>query len=159
MARTYTQLYVHVVFAVKGRQPLIPKQHKAELHRYITGILTHQKQKVIQINSMPDHLHFLIGMTPDARISDLVRDVKQHSTRFINRKRWILGKFQWQQGYSAFTYAHSQMPAVARYIENQERHHRQKTFQEEYLELLEKFGVAYDKRYVFDPREDSVPKT
>ena len=159
MANTYTQLYVHVVFAVKGRQPLIPQQHKAELHQYITGILTHQKQKVIQINSMPDHLHFLIGMSPDARLSELVRDVKQHSTRFINRKQWVVGKFQWQRGYSAFTYSHSHMPGVARYIENQERHHHEKTFQEEYLELLDKFGVDYDERYVFDPRVDDAPKT
>ena len=136
MADTYTQLYIHIVFSVKGRQPLIPKQHKAELHKYITGIVTNKMQKMIQINSMPDHTHIFIGITPDIAISDLVRDIKRNATQFINRKRWTVGKFMWQEGFAAFSYSHSQLKEVIAYIENQEQHHSHKTFKEEYLELL-----------------------
>ncbi len=150
MANTYTQLYIHIVFAVKGRQSLIPKDYKEELHRYITGIVTNRKQKVIQINSMPDHIHILIGMTPDLTLSDLVRDIKVSSTKFINKKRWVLGQFKWQEGFSAFTYSHSQLGDVARYIRNQEKHHSYRSFREEYLELLKRFDVSYDERYIFE---------
>ena len=99
MANTYTQLYVHIVFSVKGRQALIPECHKTELHKYITGILTHKKQKLIQINSMPDHIHILAGVTPDTALSGLVKDIKVNSTRFINQKRWTVGQFAWQAGF------------------------------------------------------------
>ena len=150
MADTYTQLYVHIVFSIKGRQPLIPKEHEVELHKYITGIITNKKQKMIQINSMPDHIHILIGITPDIAISDLVRDIKRNATQFINRKRWIIGKFMWQEGFAAFTYSHSQLKDVITYIENQETHHSTKTFKEEYLELLKRFNVSYNPKYVFD---------
>ena len=124
MADTYTQLYIHIVFSVKGRQPLILKEYKDELHKYITGIITSKKQKMIQINSMPDHIHILVGITPDIAISDLVRDIKRNATQFINRKQWIAGKFMWQEGFAAFTYSHSQLKDVITYIENQEIHHR-----------------------------------
>ena len=150
MADTYTQLYIHIVFSVKGRQPLIPKKHKDELHQYITGIITNRKQKLIQINSMPDHIHILVGITPDIAISDLVRDIKGSATRFINRKRWVAGKFTWQEGFGAFTYSHSQLKDVISYIENQEEHHSRRTFAEEYLELLKRFGIAYNPKYVLD---------
>ncbi len=95
MADTYTQLYVHIVFAVKGRDTLIPKDRKTELHQYITGIVTNRKQKMVQINSMPDHVHILVGMTPDIALSDLVRDIKVSATKFINQKRWVMGQFRW----------------------------------------------------------------
>ena len=150
MPNTYTQIYIHIVFAVKGRQSLIPKEHKTELHRYITGIITNKKQKVIQINAMPDHIHILIGIAPDAAVSDLVRDIKANSSRFINQKRWVVGRFEWQQGFSAFSYSHSQLGVIARYIKNQEKHHSGKTFREEYLELLDLFNIDYDKKYVFE---------
>ena len=150
MADTYTQLYIHIVFSVKGRQPLIPKRHKTELHKYITGIITNKKQKLIQINSMPDHIHILVGITPDIAISDLVRDIKRNATQLINRKRWTVGKFMWQEGFAAFTYSHSQLKDVITYIENQETHHSNKTFKEEYLELLKRFDVPYNPKYVFD---------
>ena len=101
MADTYTQLYIHIVFAVKGRQSLIPKQHKAELHKYITGVITGKNQKVIQINSMPDHIHILIGMTPEIALSDLVRDIKANSSKLINKNRWVMGRFEWQTGFAA----------------------------------------------------------
>ena len=153
MADTYTQLYIHIVFSVKGRQPLLPKKHKDELHKYMTGIITNKKQKLIQINSMPDHIHILVGITPDLAISDLVRDIKRNTTQFINRKQWTVGKFMWQEGFAAFTYSHSQLNDVITYIENQEKHHTNKTFKEEYLELLKRFNVAYNPKYVFDPED------
>lgn len=156
MANTYTQLYIHIVFAVKARQPLIPKQHKSELHRYIAGIIANRKQKVIQINSMPDHLHILVGITPDITVSDLVRDIKTSATRFINQKRWIASKFMWQEGFGAFSYSHSQLKDVIAYIQDQEKHHSQRSFAEEYIELLKRFGVDYNPKYVLDPTGDDV---
>ena len=150
MADTYTQLYIHIVFAVKGRHTLIPKDHKTELHQYITGIVTNRKQKMIQINSMPDHVHILVGITPDIALSDLVRDIKVSATKFINQKRWVRGQFKWQEGFGAFTYSHSQLGDVVTYIQNQEAHHSCRTFKEEYLELLKRFDVTYNEKYVFD---------
>lgn len=150
MANTYTQIYIHVVFAVQGRQNLIPMQQKEELHKYITGIICNKKQKLIAINSMPDHVHIFIGMKPSIALSDLVRDIKNNSSTFINKKKWVRGKFNWQEGFGAFSYGHSQMDAVVKYIQNQERHHAKKTFREEYLRLLKKFNGEYDERYVFD---------
>jgi len=149
MANTYTQIYIHVVFAVQARQNLIPKEHKEELHKYITGIVQNKKQKLIAINSMPDHAHVFIGMKPSIALSDLVRDIKNNSATFINEKKWIRGKFNWQEGFGAFSYGHSQIDAVAKYIQNQEKHHAKKTFKEEYLEMLKKFNVAYDEKYLF----------
>lgn len=154
MADTYTQLYVHVVFSVKGRHALIPKHHKSELHKYITGIVTNKNQKLIQINSMPDHIHILIGLTPDVALSGLVKDIKVNSTRFINQKRWIVGQFSWQTGFGAFSYSHSQIPKVATYIKNQEVHHSRLTFKEEYLAFLKRFDVPYNPKYVFDTDDD-----
>ncbi len=149
MANTYTQIYIQVVFAVEGRQSLIAPGHNDELQKYITGIVTAQKQKLIAINNMPDHLHMLVGLRPDSSLSDLVRDVKASSSKFINEKRWVLGRFSWQEGFGAFSYSRSQLGAVIRYIENQQKHHAKKSFREEYTALLEKFGVEYDTRYIF----------
>jgi len=150
MANTYTQIYIHIVFAVQGRQNLIKKEHKEELHKYITGIIQNKGQKLIAINSMPDHMHIFIGMKPTAVLSDLVRDVKNNSSTFINEKRWVRGHFNWQKGFGAFSYAHSQIGAVARYIRDQEKHHAQTTFKEEYLKMLQKFAIEYDEKYVFE---------
>ena len=149
MANTYTQIYVNVVFAVEGRQNLIRPEHNDELQKYITGIVSGQKQKLIAINNMPDHVHILIGLKPDIALSDLMRDIKAGSSKFINEKRWVVGRFEWQEGFGAFSYARSQLDAVIRYIQNQQKHHAQKSFQEEYMELLEKFAVNYDRRYIF----------
>jgi REP element-mobilizing transposase RayT len=149
MANTYTQIYIHVVFAVEGRQSLILPQHNDELQKYITGIVSGQKQKLIAINNMPDHLHVLLGLRPDSALSDLVRDVKSCSSKFINEKRWVAGRFSWQEGFGAFSYSRSQLGAVIPYIENQQKHHARKSFREEYIELLEKFSVNFDQRYIF----------
>jgi putative transposase len=149
MANTYTQIYIHVVFAVESRQNLIQPEHNDELQKYITGIVSAQKHKLISINNMPDHLHLLVGLRPDAALSQLVRDIKANSSRFINEKRWVMGRFSWQEGFGAFSYSRSQLGAVIRYIENQQKHHARKSFREEYTALLEKFGVEYDPRYIF----------
>jgi len=149
MANTYTQIYIHVVFAVEGRQNLINPEHSDELQKYISGIVSGQKQKLIVINNMPDHLHLLVGLRPDSSLSDLVRDIKANSSKFINEQRWVIGRFSWQEGFGAFSYSRSQLSAVIRYIENQQKHHAKKSFQEEYIALLEKFGVEYDPRYIF----------
>jgi putative transposase len=149
MANTYTQIYIHVVFAVEGRQNIIPPTKKEELHKYITGVITGQGQKLIAINSMPDHIHILAGMKPDVTLSDLVGDIKTGSTNHINRSRWVAGKFSWQEGFGAFSYSHSQLGTVIHYIQNQERHHARRTFREEYLAMLEKFAVSHDTKYIF----------
>lgn len=141
------------MFAVEGRQNLIKTEHSDELQKYVTGIVTAQKQKLIAINNMPDHLHLLVGLRPDSSLSDLVRDVKANSSKFINEKRWVVGKFSWQEGFGAFSYSRSQLGAVIRYIENQQKHHAKKSFREEYVELLEKFNVDYDKKYIFKSNE------
>lgn len=154
MANTYTQIYLQIVFAVEGRQNLIAPQHNDELQKYITGIITAQKHKLICINNMPDHLHLLIGMRPDAALSDLVRDIKANSSHFINGKRWVLGHFSWQEGFGAFSYSRSQLDTVIRYIENQQEHHARRSFLDEYKALLERFDVEYDPRYLFKPIED-----
>ena len=153
MANTYTKLYVHIVFSVKGRQSLISKQHKEALHQYITRIMTNKKQTVIRINSMPDHIHILVGLTPDIAVSDLVRDIKSNSSKFINSKGWVVGRFEWQSGFAAFTYSESQLDTVVNYIKNQEEHHSRMTFNEEYLGFLKRFNVDYNPKYVFDTDE------
>lgn len=150
MANTYTQIYLHVVFAVKGRDNLISKNWKDEWYKYITGIVTNEGQKLIAINGMPDHIHILIGLKPDKSLSDLVRDIKANSSRFINDKKWINGKFEWQAGFGAFSYSHSQLTNVINYIQNQEEHHKKKTFKEEYIEFLTAFNVDYKNEYIFE---------
>jgi REP element-mobilizing transposase RayT len=153
VANTYSQIYIHVVFAVEGRQSLIAPEHNDELQKYIVGIVSRQNQKVISVNNMPDHLHLLLGLRADACLSDLVRDVKAGSSRFINEQRWVIGRFSWQEGFGAFSYSRSQLDAVIRYIGNQQKHHAKQSFQREYINLLEKFGVEYDPRYIFKTDE------
>lgn len=150
MANTYSQLYVQIVFAVKGRQNLISNKWKDELYKYITGIVTNENQKLISINGMSDHIHILIGIKPNRALSDLVRDIKANSSRFINEKRWINGKFEWQSGFGAFTYSHSHLANVINYIQNQEEHHKTKTFKEEYIGFLKAFEIDYKDEYVFE---------
>jgi REP element-mobilizing transposase RayT len=149
MANTYSQIYIQIVFAVEGRQNLIDPSHNDELQKYITGIVTKQRHKLIAINNVPDHVHLLIGQRPDAALSDLVGDIKSGSTNFINRLRWVKGRFNWQEGFGAFSYSRSQSDTVIRYVQNQQKHHQRLSFRDEYLKLLEKFEVPYDGRYVF----------
>ncbi|NGP77911.1 IS200/IS605 family transposase [Balneolaceae bacterium YR4-1] len=149
MANTYTQIHIQAVFAVQNRKSLIKDPWKEELYRYITGIVQNHSHKVLQINGMPDHIHILIGMRPAQSISDLIKIVKQDSSKWINKKGYSGHKFSWQSGYGAFSYSKSQLPRVIKYIQKQEKHHRKLSFQEEYLNLLNSHGIKYDERYVF----------
>ena len=154
MANTYTQIHLQIVFAVQGRRSSIPTVHAQTLYQYITGIITQQGQKLLAINGMPDHLHLLIGLRPDKALSDLMREVKANSAKFINEQKWLPGKFAWQEGFGAFSYGASQLPQVISYIERQQDHHAKRTFAQEYELLLQQFGVEYNPAYVFKPTED-----
>ena len=151
MANTYTQIYIHVVFAVSARACVIHSERKEELQKYITGIVAQRKQKLIAIKCMPDHTHILVGLKPDELLSNLVGKIKTGSSNFINSQRWIGCRFSWQEGFGAFSVSHSHLTAVIKYIRSQEEHHRRKNFQKEYLEFLQRHGVPFDERYVFKP--------
>ncbi len=150
MSSTFSQIYIQVVFAVGGRNSLIQHDWEEELYKYITGIVRNKEQKMLAINGMPDHIHFLIGMKPSCCLSDLVREVKKSSNEFIKEKRLTKFKFQWQEGYGAFSYSHSSLDNVIGYINNQKEHHKKKTFKEEYIEFLKKFEIEYKPEYLFE---------
>ena len=150
MANTYTQIFIHAVFVVKGRQNLIPNSKKDELFKYIAGIITEKGHKLFIVNGMSDHVHILIGYNPIEALSVLMKEVKRCSSIFINTNKWLKGKFEWQSGYGGFSYSKSQIDKVYKYIENQEEHHKKRTFREEYIELLKKFEVDYDEKYIFE---------
>ena len=149
MANTYSQIYIQVVFAVNGRLSLIRPEFKEEAYKYMTGIVRNNGQKLIAINGMSDHVHILIGLKPAMALSDLVRDIKADSSNFINKKKWVRGGFSWQEGCGAFSYGHSQLDTIIRYIQNQEQHHRRRSFKDEYLAWLKKFDIPFEEKYVF----------
>ena len=150
MANTFSQIYIQTVFVVSGRDSLIRPEFKEELYKYITGIVRNDGHKLISINGMPDHVHILIGLKPAMALSDLVRDIKADSSNSINKNKWVRGKFSWQEGYGAFSYGHSQLDTIIRYIQNQERHHQRRSFKSEYLSFLRKFDIAFEDKYVFE---------
>jgi len=150
MANTYTQIYLQFVFAVQDRVSLIQSDWKDELYKYITGIVQNNKHKLIAINGMPNHLHVFIGYKPHQLIPDLLQDIKGSSSKWINSRKLIRGRFRWQEGYGAFSYSHSHLDNVVKYIMNQEQHHKKRTFGEEYNELLKKFEVEYDEKYILE---------
>ena len=150
MANTYTQIYLQFVFAVQDRVSLIQSDWKDELYKYITGIVQTNKHKLITINGMPNHLHVFVGYKPHQLIPDLLQDIKGSSSGWINSRNLVKGKFRWQEGYGAFSYSHSHIDNVAKYIMNQEKHHKKRTFGEEYIELLKKFNVVYDEKYTLE---------
>jgi len=154
MADTYVQAYFHLVFAVKNRQALISKSWKDDLEKYITGIIQNNDHKLISIGSMPDHIHIFIGYNLNQKIPDLVEQIKTSSNHWIKKKNFTKIKFNWQTGYGAFTHSHSQIDTVTRYILNQEKHHKKKTFKEEYLEMLKKFQITYKEKYIFEFFDD-----
>jgi putative transposase len=149
MPNTYTQIHIQCVFAVKFRQSTIQSSWKERLHQYITGILQNQGHKMIAINSMPDHVHIFFGFRPNQSLSDLMRVLKSDSSEWINKQQFLPSLFRWQEGYGAFSYSRSQISNVVNYIENQEEHHRNKTFLEEYKQFLEQFEIEFDERYIF----------
>jgi len=150
MADTYTQLYIQIIFAVEGRVSLIRSEFREELNKYITGIVSNKKNKLIGINGVADHMHLLIGLNPAYGLSKLVQEIKSNSSRFINEKGWVYPKFAWQKGYGAFSYGRSQLNDVAHYIKNQEEHHKKMTFKAEYIIMLKKFEVEYNSEYLFE---------
>lgn len=154
MANTYTQSYFHLVFAVKNRKALIRKSWKDELEMYITGIIQAHQHKLLAIGAMPDHVHIFIGYNLNQTIPKLVEEIKTSSNAWIKKKHFSPFKFDWQIGYGAFTYSHSQIDGVIRYIMNQEKHHLKKSFKEEYLEILSKNEVAFKDEYVFEFFDD-----
>jgi REP element-mobilizing transposase RayT len=149
MANTYTQLYIHLIFAVSGRTNSIKSEYKIEIEKYISGFLKNKKHKLLAINCMPDHSHIFIGLNPEHSVSNLVREMKISSANFINEKKLTLGKFSWQEGYGAFSYSKSSIDNVIKYINNQQEHHRKKSFQEEYINFLNKYNISFDERYIF----------
>jgi putative transposase len=150
MPNTYSQMYVQVVIVVKFRQSLIQKSWKDDLYKYITGIVTNKGQKLLRINGVENHVHILLNIKPNIALSDLMRDVKSNSTNWINEKKFSDYKFQWQEGFGAFTYSISQLDNVIKYIDNQEEHHKKQSFKEEYVSLLKNFEVDYKEEYLFD---------
>ena len=149
MANTYTQIHLHLIFAVKYRTGIIEDKWKDELYKYITGIIQSNNHKLLIINGMPDHIHILIGIRPNQSVSELLQDIKGSSSKWINEKGFVKGKFEWQEGFGAFSYSKSQIKDVIKYIENQEEHHKKRTFREEYLAFLDAFEVEYNEKYIF----------
>ena len=150
MANTYTQLYFHIVFAVKGRSNYISENWKSELYKYISGIIANKDQKLMIVNGMPNHIHLLIGTKPNCNLSDLIRDIKANSSKWINEKKFTNFHFEWQTGFGAFTVSQSGVPKAIEYIKNQEEHHRKKTFKEELVDFLKAYQIDFKDEYLFD---------
>ena len=150
MANTFSQIYLQFVFSVKHREALIPKEHKEELHKYLTGLVQNRKAKMLAVHCMPDHTHLFVGNKPTVLISDFSKEIKVESNEFINDKKWIKGRFGWQEGYGVFSYSHSHIDKVINYVLNQEKHHQKNPFKEEYHELLKKFETSFEENYLFD---------
>ena len=150
MANTYSQINIHCVFAVKGRENMITDRFRDNLHKYMSGILRNENAFPLALGGWRDHVHVFFELPPNLRVSDLMRDLKAVSSKWINDNRFVKGKFQWQEGYGAFSYSRSQRNNVIQYIMNQEKHHKGKTFKEEYLDMLIKFKIEFKDEYVFD---------
>jgi len=149
VANTYTEIHVHAVFGVQNRLSLIKDAWKDELYKYITGIIKNNSHKPLIINGTEDHVHLLFGLRPAQSLSELMKDIKGSSSKWINQKNLVPGRFSWQEGYGAFSYSKSQLPEVINYIENQQRHHEKQSFKEEYRKILEKFEVDFKEQYIF----------
>lgn len=147
---TFSQVYLHFIFAVKFRDGLLLKTFQDEVYRYIAGIVQNNGHKLISVGGMPDHIHILVGMKPNQSVADLVNKVKSNSSKFINEKRFLPVRFEWQRGYGVFSYSRSQLNQVVHYIQNQEAHHKKKSFRAEYVEFLEKFQVEFDEKFLFN---------
>ncbi|HLP52412.1 MAG TPA: IS200/IS605 family transposase [Chitinophagales bacterium] len=151
MPNTYTQIHLQFVFAVKYREACINAEWEDELYKYITGIVQNHDHKLLAINGMPDHIHLLIGMRPTQSVSNLLQDIKGDSSKWIKSNKLTKHKFEWQEGYGAFSYGASQVDNVIDYIKQQKEHHRKRTFIQEYVEFLKLFKIEYDEQYIFKP--------
>ena len=150
MAGTWTRIYIQIVFSVKGRDKVLAMPWREEVFKYMAGIIREKGHKPIIVNGVADHVHIFVGFNSAFSLSDLVRGIKSNSSKFINDNKWVKGKFQWQQGYGAFSYSHSHMPVVYQYILNQEEHHKSRSFEEEYIEFLKRYEIEYQEKYLFD---------
>ena len=153
MPNTYTQIHIQFVFAVKYRASQIDKTWKNDLHKYITGIIQNNNHKLLQINSMPDHIHILTGMRPSQAMSDLAQKVKVESSKWIKEQKLCKSPFYWQEGFGAFSYSKSHVDDVIRYIQNQEKHHEKETFLQEYRRFLAAFEIEWEEQYIFKELE------
>jgi REP element-mobilizing transposase RayT len=154
MADTYSQIYIQIVFAVQNREASIKSSWEEELYKYITGIVQNKGQKMLSINGTSNHIHFLIGMKPTCCLSELVREIKKSSNKFVKEKKFTPYNFQWQEGFGAFSYSHSQLNDVIKYIDNQKEHHKKLTFRDEYLAFLKAFEIEYKVQYLFEWSEN-----
>jgi putative transposase len=150
MADSYTKIFIHLICCVKRSSALIAPSWEEELHKYITGIVTAKKQKMLIINGIANHVHMLIGFKPTCSLSDLVREIKANSSKFVNERNFTKYRFEWQHGFGAFSCGYDQVDMVAAYIRNQKEHHKVKTFREEYLAILEEHQVEYKAEYIFE---------
>jgi len=158
MADSYSQIYIQIVFAVKYRKSIIAKSWRDELFKYITGIVENKEQKLLAIGGVADHIHILIGMKPTCCLSDLVREIKKSSNAYIKENNLTTFKFQWQEGFGAFSYGRWDLDNVIKYVLNQESHHKKITFKEEYYTFLEKFEVEFNEKYIFEWIDDESEK-
>lgn len=150
MPGTFSQIYIQIVFAVNGRTNLLQKPWREEVFKYMAGTIKGKNQKSIIVNGLANHVHLFVGLKPSMSVSNLVRDIKNNSSNFINDQKFVRGKFSWQEGFGSFSYSHSHIDQVYQYILNQEEHHRKRTFKEEYQDFLKKFDIEYDERYLFE---------
>lgn len=150
MSDTYSQIYIQIIFAVKGRENLISSQWREELHKYIAGIIRNKNQKSIIVGGTSDHIHAFFGMKPSMLLSDLARDIKNNSSRFVKDQRMVRGHFSWQEGFGAFSYSSSDISSIYNYILNQDKHHQKRNFKVEFLQLLKENEIAYEDKYLFE---------
>lgn len=150
MANTFSQIYLQFVFSVKHRESMIAGNNKEELHKYMTGLVQNRNAKMLAVHCMPDHTHLFVGLKPIVFIPDFIKEIKVETNEFVNQKKWNRGQFAWQNGYGVFSYSHSHIDNVVKYIINQEMHHKKKSFRDEYKDLLKKFNVSYEDKYLFD---------
>jgi putative transposase len=148
MANTFTQIYLHLVFAVQNRISLINVEWKVELYKYLNGIVQNNGHKLIAINGTANDLHLAVGYKPHQLIPDLLQDIKGNSSKWINERKFVRGKFKWQEGYGAFSFSHSHIERIVKYINNQEQHHKKQAFRQEYVELLKKYNLLFDEKYI-----------
>ena len=147
---TFTQIYIHLVFAVKNREAVIKSEFQEEVYKYMSGTINSMGHKALAINGMPDHIHVFLGLHPAMAISELVKELKRSSTNFINNKNWLPGKFQWQTGFGGYSYSRSQIDFVINYIKNQKEHHKKRTFREEYMKFLKDYDIDFNPDFLFD---------
>lgn len=150
MANTYHQMYIQAVFAVKYRAAVIEKNWEADLFAVIGNLINETECKTILVNGVEDHVHCFFGLKPSVSVSDVMKNAKAKSSKWINESGLLKHRFEWQRGFGAFSYSHSHIDDVFKYIKNQQEHHKKESFRVEYIKMLEAFGVEYDEQYIFE---------